>query len=186
MGGRWIAGEKLSRKRPESAGDSSTAWANYVPKQLKGQIKVWGALNATQPAGQNWWLTHLYLLLMQAHLKYYTQFCNPQYKKCPDGAAKLVTGVEGMSCEEAEETRLSSLEKMWPHSLCSYPMTRRRERFCILLLMTGCTGTAKLHQKRVILGYKNNLFTAGVVKHWNKLPGEVVDVPCSSVQKTSG
>lgn len=64
-----------------------------------------------------------------------------------------------MSGEEAEETRLYSLEERRSrcdfNSLCSYPMTRNRERFWALLLMTGCTGTAKLHQKRVILGHKN-------------------------------
>lgn len=39
----------------------------------------------------------------------------------------------------------------------------------------------KLHQGRLILDIRKQLFTMGVVKYWNTFPSEVVDAPCLSV-----
>jgi len=100
--------------------------------------------------------------------------------------------LEGMSCEERPRTLgLSSFEKRRLRgslvALYSFQKRGRREGGGGLFSLRSSARThangSKLWQGRFRLDIRKHFFTERVVRHWKRLPREVVDAPCLSMFK---
>ncbi|KAJ7397772.1 Peroxisomal targeting signal 2 receptor [Pitangus sulphuratus] len=135
----------------------------------------------------------------QAHLGYSVEFWAPQYKKdvkvlecVQKRTTKLVKRLEGISCEERLRTLgLSSLEKRRLRgdliTLCHFLRRASGEGDADLFFLGYSDrmhgNGSKMHQRRFRLDIRKHFLTKRVVKHWNRLPREVVNVPSLSMRK---
>jgi len=97
-----------------------------------------------------------------------------------------------MSNEEKLRTLgFSSLEKrrLRGDLVALYSLLRRDRgeggaELCSLVPSDSTSGNgSKLHQGRVRLDFRKNFFAERVVRHWKRLPKEVVNAPSMSVLK---
>ncbi|GAB0183150.1 hypothetical protein GRJ2_000780300 [Grus japonensis] len=199
LGGEWIKSSPEEKDLGVLKGEKLNMSWQCVLADKKGN-SILGCIKRGVTSRSREVSLPLYSTLVRAHLEYCIQLWGPLHTKHMElleqvqrRATKMIRGLEHLSYEDRlRELGLFSLEKRRPQGdlLAAFQYLKRAYRKAAEgLFIRECSDRTrgngfKLKEGRFRLDIRKKFFPVKVVRHWNRLPREVVEAPSLEVFKT--